>query len=583
MSNHSGEVVGCHQYRLNDRLRGAMERRAAMKSIAKPTISRRRGGAVLFWIATAAVAALVAVQPIPADDTQPAARAVHLSYVEGQVRVSQGDQVIAEGATVNMPLFEGMQLATAQDGRAEIQFEDGSVARLSPNSTLTLTVLRGVGTNGDAEMVLNGGLAYFEFQGANQLGQFSVHFADSTVTPSGNAVFRVKMDASPGEFAVLSGNANLSRGNGGTQLAVHGGESVTLYPNDAAHYDLNESVDPDSWDAWNSDRDQATATVEAAFTAPPPTQNGPESGNPAWSDLDANGSWYNVPGQGYIWSPYQASAGGWDPYGCGNWVWYPQYGYIFVPCENMGFLPYSCGSWNYFNDFGWGWNPGMGGCNPWWNSGYYPGARIGGSFPPGYRMPHRPISPRGPVRGRPVPVIVVNRRGGGEGTPFPSRERNQPVTIGGNPVAPIRPIIARGGENPGGPRPVGAPRQGFRIVDGSSRGDSSSGRPVYSSPNPVYSTGYRGGSSSSLPPGSARVTSTTSTHSSSAGGYAGGYSSGAPARSYGSGSYHASSSGGGGGGGASHASSGGGGGGGGGAPRASGGGGGGGGGGGAHK
>ena len=541
-----------------------------MKSIAKPTIDRRRGGAVSFWIATAAIAALVAVQPIQADDTQPAARAVHLSYVEGQVRVSQGDQVIAEGATVNMPLFEGMQLATAQDGRAEIQFEDGSVARLSPNSTLTLTVLRGDGANGDAEMVLNGGLAYFEFQGANQLGQFSVHFADSTVTPSGNAVFRVKMDAPPGEFAVLSGNANLGRGNGGTQLAMHGGESVTLYANDASHYDLNESVDPDSWDAWNADRDQATATVEAAFTAPPPTQNGPESGSPAWSDLDANGSWYNVPGQGYIWSPFQASAGDWDPYGCGNWVWYPQYGYIFVPCENMGFMPYSCGSWNYFNDFGWGWNPGMGGCNPWWNSGYYPGPAFGGGgFPPGYRLPHRPISPRGPVRGHPVPVIVVNRRGPGEGTPFPSRDRNQPVTIRGNPVAPIRPIIARGGENPGGARPpIGAPRQGFRIADGTSRSDSSSGRPVYSSPNPVYSPVYRGGGGSSYSPGSPRVTSTTSTHSSSAGSYSGG-SSGGAARSYSSGgggsSYHASSSsggGGGGGGGASHASSGGGGGGG---------------------
>ncbi len=491
-----------------------------------------------------------------ADDAQPASRAVRLSYVEGQVRVTQGDQVIAEGATVNMPLFEGMQVSTAQDGRAEIQFEDGSVARLSPNTTVTLSVLRGEGTNGDAEMLLNGGLAYFEFQGGSQLSQFTVRFADSAVTPSGNAVFRIRMDAPPGDLAVLSGNANLNRGNGGLQLAMHGGESVTLYANDINRYDLNESIDPDSWDAWNTDRDQVMATDGAAFTAAPPSQNGPESGSPAWSDLDANGSWYNVPGQGYMWSPFAASSAGWDPFGCGNWMAYPQFGYTFVPCDSWGFLPYSCGSWNFFNDFGWGWAPGMGGCNPWWNAfGYYPGPRFGGSLPPGYRLPHRPIMPRGSSPGHPVPVIAVNRTPLSGGTPFPGRERNQPVTIGGNTVAPIRPVVARGGEiRP----PTGTPRPGYTIFDGSARSDSSPGRPVYTSPHPGGSSpsAYRANPTTSSP-GSSRSTSSSS-HPSSSGGSVHSSSSGG-------GSYHASSSGGGGGGGgggASHASGGGGGGGG---------------------
>jgi FecR protein len=530
----------------------------AMKSIEKLTISRRRGGAVSFWIATAAIGILVGGQAVRADDTQPVSRAVHLSYVEGQVRVTQGDQVVAEGATVNMPLFEGMQVSAGQDGRAEIQFEDGSVARLSPNTTITLSVLRGDGTNGDAEMLLNGGLAYFEFQGGSQAGQFGVRFADSTVTPSGNTVFRIRMDAPPGDLAVLSGNANLSRGNGGLELAMHGGESVTLYANDSSRYDLNESIDPDSWDAWNTDRDQVEATVGAASTLAPPSQNGPESGSPAWSDLDANGSWYNVPGQGYIWSPFEASDSGWDPYGCGNWVWYPQFGYIYVPCDSWGFLPYSCGGWNYFNNFGWGWSPGMGGCNPWWGSGgYYPGLRFGGFLPPGYRPPRRPINPRGPGPGHPVPVIAVNRMPHTGGAPLPSRGHNQPVTIAGNTVTPIRPVNARGGGNGGENRASTATaRTGYTIFDGSSRSDSSPGRPVYNSPNPS-SSAYRGGSSTSSP-GASRSTPSSSTHPSSSGG--------TPHSSSGGGgsSYHASSGGGGGGGGASHASSGGGGGGGGG-------------------
>lgn len=528
-----------------------------MKTIVKKTDDRRLGGAFSIWIAISAIAIMVAAQPAQADDSAPASRAVHLSFVEGQVRVTQGSQVIAEGATANMPLFEGMQVSTEEDGRAEIQFDDGSVVRLSPNTTVTLNVLRGDGTNGDAEMQLNGGLAYFEFQGGGQSAQFGVSFGDSNVTPSGNTVIRIRMDTPPGDLAVLSGNANLSRANGSLQLAMHGGESVTLYANDASRYDLNESIEPDSWDAWNSDRDQIMTTVGAATTDAPPTQNGPESGSPAWSDLDANGSWYDVPGQGYVWSPFDASDSGWDPYGCGNWVFYPRFGYIYVPCNSWGFLPYSCGAWNYFGGFGWGWSPGIGGCNPWWNGiGYYPGPRFGGSFPPGFRPPHRPISPRGPVLGHPVPVVAGNRppRFGG-GTTLPSRERNQPVTIAGNTITPIRPVIAHGGGIGGENRPTpGTARPGYTIIDGSSRSESSAGRPAYNSPNrPIApSSTYRPAPGTPFP-GVSHSAPAPAPRPSSSGA--------AAPHSSGGGSYHAPSGGGGGGGGGSHASGGGGGGG----------------------
>jgi hypothetical protein len=54
----------------------------------------------------------------------------------------------------NTPLFEGSLVTTGDDGRAEIQFEDGSVVRLSPNSSLTLAVLRGQGSSAEAEIAL---------------------------------------------------------------------------------------------------------------------------------------------------------------------------------------------------------------------------------------------------------------------------------------------------------------------------------------------------------------------------------------------------------------------------------------------
>ena len=105
--------------------------------------SGRRSGAWKLGVAALAVGAAMLAQTAAAEDAGPPARAVRLSNVDGTVHVSQGGQMLADTAIANVPLFEGTQIVTGDDGRAEIQFEDGSMARISPNSSLTLKVLRG--------------------------------------------------------------------------------------------------------------------------------------------------------------------------------------------------------------------------------------------------------------------------------------------------------------------------------------------------------------------------------------------------------------------------------------------------------
>jgi hypothetical protein len=374
----------------------------------------------------------------------PPARAVRLSYVDGQVTLAQGSQVLSEQAVANTPLFEGTQLTTADTGKAEIQFEDGTVARISPDTSLTLKVLRGAGTSAEAELLLSGGLAYFEFQGGSQIGKMSVQFGDSMVTTSGFAVIRISMDNPPGHLAVFSGNAHLEVGNGAGSSAasvdLHGGESITLNATDPTSYDLAESIDPDSWDSWNSDRDQALNTEAASQTGA--SSNVGVSENPAWNDLDANGNWYDVPGQGYVWSPYEAANQGFDPYGYGNWMWTPGYGYLWVSGYPWGYMPFQCGAWNFYDRFGWGWEPGLGGCMPWWGGGFYGGPNIGRG-PHGYHPIPRPILPRHPINGRPVTMISVNRTGPNLHFTPPVRDRNTPVTIGGRTVQSLRPLPSR--------------------------------------------------------------------------------------------------------------------------------------------
>jgi hypothetical protein len=373
----------------------------------------------------------------PTAGQAPAARAIRLSSVDGQVQIAQGKQVLAASGVANTPLFEGTTITTAEDGRAEIQFEDGSTARLSPNSALTLTVLRGSGSSGEAELTLDGGLGYFELQGADHTGQIKVHFGDSVVTPSGFSVLRINLDTPPGEVAVFSGNAHLERGSAAA-VDMHGGESVTLSSDDASRYTLNETIEPDSWDSWNSDRDQVLTSEAAAKTGA--TKDYADSGNPAWNDLDANGNWYNVPGEGNIWSPNEAQDSNWDPYGNGSWGFSPGFGYTWISGNSWGYLPYSCGSWNFYNSFGWGWAPGAGGCNPWWGGGGYYGPNIGYGYG-GYRPPTRPHAPHHPLGN--AGLIAVNRRTTGPHVILPARDRGGVVNIGGHTVMAYHPVNPR--------------------------------------------------------------------------------------------------------------------------------------------
>jgi len=372
----------------------------------------------------------------------PAARAVRLSSVDGQVQLSQGSEVLAAQALANTPLFEGTQISTSEDGRAEVQFEDGSVARISPNGSLTLATLGQQGATLQTDLVLNSGLGYFEIQGNGDANQIRVHFGNAVATVSGFTVLRINLDYAPGEVAVFSGNAHIEGGNT-LALDLHGGESVKLNGTAPGNYVVAESIEPDSWDTWNSDRDQALTAQEADRTSA--SSSLPNASNPAWSDLNSNGSWYNVPGQGNVWSPYAAESSSWDPYGCGSWMWTPRFGYMWVSCEPWGYMPYAFGTWNYYDGFGWGWAPGLG--NPWWG-GYGWGFNIG-VRPVRYRPPHRPSGgprPGNPIRfgGRyqPYPVVAVNRVHDSGGA-APIRVRNAPVTIAGNTIQPLHPVSPR--------------------------------------------------------------------------------------------------------------------------------------------
>ena len=193
-------------------------------------------------------------------------------------------------------------------GRPKSSLRTAVWLRLAPDSSLTLAVLRGAGASADAEMALTTGLAYFEFQGGGLAGQMRVRFGSSVATTSGFTALRVAMDTPPGSLAVFSGNVHIEI------AAATAAAPCSRSPWRRRH--RARSRRPESILSRRIDRAELVGrvelrprqalTAEAAAQTEAPANLG-ETGNPAWNDLDANGSWYDVPGQGYVWSPYDAA------------------------------------------------------------------------------------------------------------------------------------------------------------------------------------------------------------------------------------------------------------------------------------
>lgn len=359
-------------------------------------------------------------------DSQPnQTRAARLTYMQGSVTVNQPDGAASVPAQMNLPLLTGVQLVTGQDGRAEVEFEDGSILRLTPNSAISLDNLSiDPGNIFVTNVGLLHGLVYAELRATPQY-RYALNAGGDILTPVENTTIRVNLDEPPAIISVLDGTAHVERLGVDENAAalyetdVRTGESLRNDSADPNRYFLTQGIATDSWDQWNEDMDQNAAAQAATSTD---VRNGYAGAQGyGWGDLDANGTWYNVPGQGQVWQPYMAQDdSAFDPYGYGDWVDYPGVGYIWASGYGWGWTPYRCGTWSYFNSFGWGWAPGF-------TCGGYGWAFFGGGglvniglFPPGYHVIHVPPNPprRSPAR----PLLPVRTYVPPAGRPFHSAQ-----------------------------------------------------------------------------------------------------------------------------------------------------------------
>ena len=402
------------------------------------------------WRAALALLCLFFLPPSQkahADDVPPP-RSARLSYLAGNVTVERMDNTGSDPAQLNMPLTEGLRLTTAEDGQAEVEFEDGSLLRLTPNTALLLTALSVDGSgNYQTQLSLLHGLAYAVLRATPKFA-YNLIVADDVISPTVNTTVRVAFDQPPPAISVLDGTVHVEQtGTQSYRTDVRAGETLTSDPSASSRYLLTQQIEQNSWDNWNESRDQAAADESADRTAARDTYAGDDGYG--WSDLDANGNWYDVPGEGRVWQPTVGADPGFDPYGYGSWVASPSAGYVWASGYSWGWTPFRCGNWSYWNDFGWGWVPGSGcgiGGRGFGRAGY----SVNISRPPLHYPFHSPPV-RKPGQWHHIPV---GHPGRGASPNLPDRIYHGPRTIAGQTVQPLRPV--GGGYTPRGGSAIGS-------------------------------------------------------------------------------------------------------------------------------
>src|SRR5208337_4241971 len=110
-----------------------------------------------------------------------------------------------EPAMVNVPIQEGFELSTTGGSYAEVEFENGSTARIGELSKLLFHQLA-LDANGNKlnGMTFEQGYATFHFQ-PNSSDVYHVKIADATVTADGKCEFRTDLEQDRFRVEVFNG------------------------------------------------------------------------------------------------------------------------------------------------------------------------------------------------------------------------------------------------------------------------------------------------------------------------------------------------------------------------------------------
>ena len=276
-------------------------------------------------------------------------RIVRLSYVEGSVQIARASASGFDKALLNLPVAQGATLRSGTDGRAEVEFEDGTTIRLAPNSKAEFPQLSLRDSGGRVSAVqVKLGTVYVDYAGEKN-EEFTILFSHEKLALTRSAHLRIGISDSDATVAVFKGEIQIEGPSGTVEVGKGRTASFDFLNND--RQSLAKGIDEDSYDTWDKQQDQYHLRYASnSYSNYSPYAYGV-------SDLNYYGNFFNAPGYGMMWQPYFAGVG-WDPFMDGAWAFNPGWGYGWVSAYPWGWTPYHYGTWIFLPGQGWAWQPG---------------------------------------------------------------------------------------------------------------------------------------------------------------------------------------------------------------------------------
>jgi len=142
------------------------------------------------------------------------ARIVRLSDVQGDVQIDRNTGQGFEKAFLNLPLTQGVKIKTGEKARAEVEFEDSSTLRITPDTKVEFPQLSLRDSGAKVSSInLQEGTAYVNFVAAKN-DEFTLSFGQEKVTLSRPARVRIEMGDAEVSVAVFKGEAQVSTASG---------------------------------------------------------------------------------------------------------------------------------------------------------------------------------------------------------------------------------------------------------------------------------------------------------------------------------------------------------------------------------
>jgi len=265
-----------------------------------------------------------------------------ISMIEGNVSYQRVPDEEWAAASVNLPLEPGDRIYTGRGGRAEIEFEEGSVLRLAENTDIEFLAL-------DEDFVqirMLLGIASITAEG-DVVFEFATPAAAFSTERDG--IYRFEVDENGRSDAIVR-KGRLETVSHSFTRETRNGELISAHPNEAIPTIINYNR-RDAWDEWTDRRDADRRAAPAA------RRYIPDHVSIGVSELDVHGRWVYVSNYGWGWIPYSVTSS-WSPYSIGRWVYRPRFGWTWVSYETWGWLPYHYGRWYMDARYGWTWFPG---------------------------------------------------------------------------------------------------------------------------------------------------------------------------------------------------------------------------------